>query len=347
MQTKEDSNVIRLKCPQCGANTELREADGRRVVTCPYCGYSEVRDREPEPESREEHDARLQQLIREREQARAQAERDFSRQQNAPAKKVGRILLAVLALPVVIGLVLGIYSSVFGDPARERVDPFQNADVAFSGVDGFGKVSVSGVSGVRYSCDGDGMLREGETVTVRAESDTFNLTEKRREYTVTGLDLYVTDSAQVTDAMLEMLRTKTAEAISKEFDATGSMLSSATKHYEHYEWEEKGLYFVTDGEDENHLIEAVEMTFTRGEDSVTAYAAYELEDVIIRRNSISAFTWEDSGFLGGFIDIGSITSGSNGAFGSYMGIMQGFESEAEIERWINGNYAHLNKLQRL
>ncbi len=347
MQKNDESNVITLKCPQCGANTELHEVDGRRVVTCPYCGYSEVRDREPEPESREEHDARLQQLVREREQARAQAERAFSRQQNAPAKKVGRILLAVLALPVVIGLVLGIYSSVFGDPTRERIDPFQNADVAFSGVDGFGKISVSGVSGVRYTCSDDGLLHEGDSVTVSAQSDTFNLTEKKREYTVTGLDLYVTDAGQVTDAMLEMLRTKTAEAISKEFDATGSMLSSATKHYEHYEWAEKGLYFVTDGEDENHLIEAVEMTFTRGEDTVTAYAAYELEDVIIRRNSISAFTWEDSGFLGGFIDIGSITSGSNGAFGSYMGIMQGFESEAEIERWINGNFAHLNKLQRL
>lgn len=333
-----------LKCPQCGGNMELLTGKDKHMAQCPYCGYSRILEKE---QTKEEHDARLRELIYLNEKSRLRAQEEHNASQNARVRRGKRIALAIILIPFIIGIVFAVLKGIFGDPTLPSVDPFEGIKVTFSGTDGMGRADVSGVSGVRYTVSGNGTLSEGNTVVIKASSDSMNLTKKSESYVVKGLDLYLTDESMANEEVLSVLRETVSQAIDREFSSTGSMLSSATKHYDSYEWEEAGIYLVTDGKNESHVIEAVVLGFTRGNEKVTACAAYCFDDVILHPNGIAPVSWQWDGFIGRIMDIGSMGSGSDPMWGTYMGVMTGFDSVSELENYIGNNYAGLTKLQRL
>ena len=333
-----------LKCPQCGGNMEFLTGAKKNMAQCPYCGYSRILEKE---ETKEEHDARLRVLIYHNEKTRLRAQEEHNASQNARVRRGKRIALAIVLTPFVIGIIFAILKGIFGDPTQPRVDPFEGLQITFSGTDGMGRAEVRGISGVRYHVEGDGLLEEGKTVVVTASSDSLYLTNKRESYVVKGLDFYLTDRSMANEEVLSVLRETVSQAIDREFGSTGSMLSSSTKHYDSYEWKEAGIYLVTNGKNESHVIEAVELEFTRGDEKVTACAAYGFDGVIIHPNGIAPVSWQRGGFIGPIMDIGKMGSGSNPVWGTYMGIMEGFGSVSELETYIGNTYANLTTLQRL
>lgn len=332
-----------LKCPQCGANMELLNGSGKELAQCPYCGFSRVIEHE---ETKEEHDERIRRLMYEREKGRLKAQSEFEDEKNSRVKRGKRIALAIVLTPFVIGILAAIYTLVFGDPAKPTVDPFEGMEIVFSGADGTGEAKIKGTAGVDYFIEGNGSLSEGEQAVVTAKSGSYNLSSKSKTVTVEGLALYLTDLSMADEETLSVLRERAAEEIEKEFGATGELLSSATKHYESYEWKPIGLYLVTDGRTESHLFEAVELTFTRWGESVTEYAAYEFDGVLLHKSGVARVSWERDGFFGNTIQIGSMSEGSNPVWGTYMGAMTGFDSVSEMETSIRNAYAGLSKLQK-
>ena len=332
-----------LKCPQCGANMELTEESGREKASCPYCGYSRVLERELTPEEKEAH---MRALSYEREKGRLKAEAEYEKQKRRRQNRPKYIALAILAAPIIIGLIIGLVNVFLGDPTKPRLDPFEDIAVTFSGADGSGSANIKGRSGVKYRIEDDGELSEGETVTIRAESDEYFLTSKSQKIKVEGLDIYVNDISMLDGEIVAILRERTAAAIASEFDATGEMLSSATKHYESYKWEPIGMDLVSDGERETHIFDVVELTFTRWGETVTRYAVYRFDGVLLHSSGITRVSWSREGFMGPTINIGSMSEGENPVWGTWMGVMEGFESVDEYLNYVRNNYASLKKFQQ-
>ncbi len=345
MEKKHDAHEEELlKCPQCGGNMEFLTGAKKNMAQCPYCGYSRILEKE---ETKEEHDARLRELIYLNEKARLRTQDEHSAAENARVRRGRRIALAIVLTPLLIAVIAGVLIGIFGDPTQPLIDPFEGVKVTFSGADGRGTAEVSGVTGVKYRVEDNGMLEEGASAVVTASSDSMRLTKKSESFVVKGLDLYLTDRSMANEEVLSVLREAARQAIEKEFSATEGMLSSATKHYDSYEWQEEGVYLVTDGKRECHVIVAAELEFTRGNEKVTACAAYGFDDVLLHPNGIAPVSWQWDGFFGPIRDIGEMGSGSDPVWGTYMGIMTGFDSVGELKTYIGNTYANLTKLQRL
>lgn len=333
-----------LVCSKCGANMELRTQEGRETAVCPYCGFTRILPRELTPEEREAH---MHALAYERERARLKAEEEYNAAQNARVKRGRRIALAVILTPILIGVIIGIITAIFGDPTLERIDPFEEIAVTFSGLDGAGRANIIGHAGVTYSCENDGELSENGTALITASSSSYNLKQKKKEFTVTGLDLYVTEASMLDEECMVFLREFTKTAIEKEFGATGSYLSSATKFYESWEWKPAGVYLTASGSRTDKVFDVIELTFKKGDAVVTEYAAYCFENVVRRNSSVAPASFLRSYFYGPTIDIGSLGVGSNPVWGTYMGAMTGYDSMDELERSLRTDFAGWDSFQRL
>lgn len=328
-----------LTCPKCGANMELASEGGRDTAVCPYCGFSRIIERGMTEEERKAH---IRELAYERERARLKAEDEHRAEQEARANRGKRIAIAIVLAPIILGLLIGIFVSIFGDPTKALIDPFEDISVTFSGVDGSGSVKIAGRSGIRYSCENDGELSEGGKALITASSGDYRLKEKSREFTVTGLDRYITEAAMLDRECLDFLREHTVSALEKEFGATGDYLSSATKHYESWEWAPAGFYLAAKGAEADFVFDVIELTFKRGDAVVTKYAAYCFENAIKRSGGVAPLSFSREYFYGPTEDIGSLGDGSNPVWGSYMGVMTGYDTLEEALADIRADFADWN-----
>lgn len=339
----ENQKEKTLKCPQCGANMELIEGKDEDKAVCSYCGFSKYLEHAL---SFEEKAAQMRALSYEREKGRLKAEAEYEKAKRRRENRPKRIVLAIIAAPILIGIVIGVIKAVFGDPTLPKLDPFDGITVAFTGPDGDGRAVVNGHSGVTYEIEDDGSLEEGQSVTVKAQSDNYFLTRKSEKVSVSGLDVYVTDISQLDEKLISALRARTAAAIDAEFSATGELLSSATKHYESYTWEPVSLDLVSDGKHENHVFDVIKLTFTRWDETVTRYAVYRFDGLLLHSSGIARLTWDREGFMGGTVEIGSMGEGKNPVWGTWMGVMTGFDTEDDYLSYVMNKYAGMTVFQR-
>jgi hypothetical protein len=117
--------------------------------------------------------------------------------------------------------------TVEGLPELEDMDPFEGLTVSFTGISPEGQVeyTYSGNSGFlddyAFQCDKTDGLRNGETVTISvsesyeaaANEAGYRLAEKSREYTVEGLDEYVTGYAELTEDFLAHAKQETEDTV--------------------------------------------------------------------------------------------------------------------------------------
>ena len=331
-----------LVCAKCGANMELRSEDGRDVAVCPYCGFTRVL-----PNDKDDSAEALREYLYERERARLKAEDEHSAMLNARVKRGKRIALAIVLTPIILAVIAGVLISIFGDPTLERIDPFEGIKVTFTGVDGSGSVVIEGKPGVKYECRENGELEENGAAIIHAASESYNLKRKKCEYEVMGLDLYITDISMLDGEPAEFLRGQTVTEITKEFSATGAILSSATKHYDSYEWAPEGFILLAKGTRADKIYDVIRLTFTRGEAQVTRYAVICYENAVRRTGGIAPVSYSRSFFCGPVIDIGSMGEGSNHVWGTYMGVMTGFDTYEELESAIRTNNAEYTVFQKL
>lgn len=340
----KNETVDVLACPKCGANMELTSEGGRDTAVCPYCGFSRIIERGMTEEERKAH---IRELAYERERARLKAEDEHKAEQEARANRGKRIAIAIVLTPIIIGLLIGIFVSIFGDPTKPLIDPFEDISVTFSGVDGSGRAKIVGKGGVRYSCEDDGELTEGGKALITASSDSCRLKEKSREFTVTGLSLYITDASMLDSECLEFLHGHTASALEKEFSSTGDYLSSATKHYESWEWAHAGTYIAAKGNEADRVFDVVELTFRRGDAVVTKYAVYCFENAVKINDGVAPISFGREYFYGPTEDIGSLGDGSNPVWGSYMGVMTGYGTLEEALSDIRADFAGWNVFRKV
>ncbi|MBQ4167327.1 MAG: hypothetical protein II590_03910 [Clostridia bacterium] len=331
-----------LVCAKCGANMELRSEDGRDVAVCPYCGFTRVL-----PNDKDDSAEALREYLYERERARLRAEDEHSAMRDARLKRGRRIALAIVLTPFILAVIAGVLIAIFGDPTLERIDPFEGIKVTFSGIDGMGTVNIEGKPGVKYECRESGKLEENGKAIVQAESEAYNLKRRKCEYDVTGLDLYITDISLLRGEPAEFLRGQTVTDIEKEFGATGAILSSATKHYDSYEWAPEGFILLAKGTRADKIYDVIRLTFTRGEAQVTRYAVICYENAVRRTGGIAPVSYSRRFFCGGITDIGSMGSGPDPVWGSYMGVMTGFDTYEELESAIRTNNAEYTVFQKL
>lgn len=339
-ETKTDLADI-LICPKCGANLELSSVDGRETAVCPYCGFSRIIELGMTEEERKQY---LRELMYERERARLKAQEEHTALQDARVKRGRRIALAIVLTPIILGLLLGILISIFGDPTKPALDPFEDLTVFFSGPDGKGKAEISGKSGVSYRCENNGELTENGTAVIKASSDDYRLKGKSREYTVTGLDLYITESSMLDGDCIAFLREHTTAALEREFGTTGGYLSSATKHYESWEWEAADVFVISKGRFADRVFDVVELRFTNGDDTVVKYAAYCFENAVRRSGGIAPVSFDREYFYGPVSDIGALGAGSNPVWGTYMGVMTGYDSLEEFIVSIRADFADWTRI---
>ena len=109
---------------------------------------------------------------------------------------------------------------VSGLDSAKIVDPFEDLEVSFSGLSGKGELSYdyTGDLPISFSISNSYSLRNDDTVTITAQYGWSNINDDTfiedgiiventsKEYTVTGLEEYITDASQITDeAIKEMM----------------------------------------------------------------------------------------------------------------------------------------------
>ena len=112
----------------------------------------------------------------------------------------------------------------------ETFDPFDEIDVTFEGTSPYGSVNIETKDGATldkymYSADVSYDLKNGDTVTISIGdySDDYYIsyyeklpTEKTKEYTVEGLDEYITSFDQVTEDALAAMKSQTEDVINED-----------------------------------------------------------------------------------------------------------------------------------
>ncbi len=357
----KDNDKVKLLCPQCGGNMEVETQEGTQLLSCPFCGYSEVFEKELTLDEKviQEHrlahareSARLQ--AREEYENKLEMNRELGRQRREKQQRRRKRMVRLIVLGVILSFIgLGVLLS-FWNPMLKTIDPFAYVEVTFSGIDGEGtaklvKLPVDGeANDIRYSVSPKNFLSEGQEVVLHAEDGTFNLKEKNRIYTVSGLDLYVTDTKQLDESAQAYLHELSESAIRSGFEGKGNdyWLGVLEIKYESYSYRPLYLELLSDGQRQNCILDVYEMTFTKGEYSDTAYIAYEITDVVLRQKSATPLSYKKGTFAGDFINLGD----SRGWGEKYLGTISGFTSNQAVDAYAkkvaaNHNCTVIQKIQ--
>ena len=184
--TDKANDKTKLLCPQCGGNMKVETQEGMQLLSCPFCGYAEVFEKELTPDEKviQEHrlahareSARLK--AREEYENKLEKNREIGRQYREKQKRRRKWIVRLIVLGVILSFIgLGILFSVW-NPMLKTIDPFAYAEVTFSGTDGEGtakveKLPVDGeANDIRYSVSPQNRLSEGQEVVLRAEGGTL------------------------------------------------------------------------------------------------------------------------------------------------------------------------------
>lgn len=319
-------------CPQCGATLKTDNEQGRTY--CEYCGY------EVKFETTAEKAKKIEQMEYARVYAREKALRDAERGKKAESAVTNfiKILRFIIIAVIVIGVGIGIYE--VAGLGREKISPFENIQVTFEGLDGEGRCKVNNPkygSQVDYDFP-SGELSEGEEITIRASSEEYRLTEKNRTYTVTGLDLQITDKEQMTDEVKDYIREQSKGGLDTHGDY-GSEISNTPL----------SIYLIV-GSDDSVIIDTYTATFTKDSYSRDYIVAFEYDDVYTSKG-ISPVIFSNmsrKGYIESIILDKENDHGPASAFDpSYCGAYTCFKSETDLENWIKSEFPGAQKFIRI
>ncbi|MCI1269455.1 MAG: hypothetical protein LKG21_06095 [Ruminococcus sp.] len=99
---------------------------------------------------------------------------------------------------------------------KEKIDPFENLSVTFVGTSPNSSVEISGGNdSVTYSPDIKSGMKNGDVVTITAETDYSNISlkENKKQYTVDGLSAYAMKLEEIPDDMKEKMQKQANDAI--------------------------------------------------------------------------------------------------------------------------------------
>ena len=179
---------------------------------------------------------------------------------------------------------------------RPKVDPFSNVTIECSGIDGKGKCQMKlgdtkddkgeliNTAKIKYQISKTDEFSNDDTLTITAESDTYQLTEKSKVYTVSGLDEYLKNVDELSQDNIDLL---VSEALAKQPDATkngsGATFNSVTA---------KKLIVMSGNQTSTvYVISEINYTLDDGT-NVTYYLSAYFKDVVLRKNSNGEYSLE-------------------------------------------------------
>lgn len=176
-----------------------------------------------------------------------------------------------------------------------EIDAFKDFDVTFSGISPMATAEfepsreVDGAT-VRYTCENNGTLRIGEPVTITAsvnDKELYILEEESKEFTVEGVDTYISNPAEIPEGLWGDMQAEAAE-LNKTDNVNDYML------WEYSELSYLGYGFGISKEnypsaDPNCCYLIYEGSVFDGEENFNYYFYRSFEDLILRTDGTWAF----------------------------------------------------------
>ena len=139
------------------------------------------------------------------------------------------------------------------------------------------KGEVIDTSKIKYEISKTTNFSNDDTLTITAESDTYQLTEKSKIYTVSGLDEYLKNADELSQDNIDLL---VSEALTRQPDVTknysGATFNSATA---------KKLIVMSGNQTSTvYVISEINYTLEDGT-NVTYYLSTYFKNVVLRKNS--------------------------------------------------------------
>ena len=308
-----------LTCDQCGARMIYNE--NRTEIHCEYCGNVIIL---PSTEDAEK-------IAYAKRKAEVDANNHYYEKKERAERRrlnVGKligllIVLSIVASPIICTGIVYIFKPV--------INPFDYINVSFEGIDGEGvaKVELIKSDSRIQSLDDLGVevskqynLSEGEKITVYTntlESPCWH-SESSRDYTVAGLELFLTDLNDMDENVIKLINQKSQQLFEKATDNESQFTN--IKH--------EKFYLLSDGAKENLLYDVFECTWEliEGYDKTIYFVAY-YENIITHNGDYATFSYEDCMYTGNLLYEGSYSNG----------YVYGFESLDDIELDLNTNHS--------
>ncbi|MBQ2824673.1 MAG: hypothetical protein IJF19_00235 [Clostridia bacterium] len=308
-----------LVCDQCGGMMTL-SAD-RKEMHCEYCGNIVIL-----PDHEQEEKVAY---------AKRKAELDAQHEHYEKRKRAERKHLNVsklIALLCVVSLLLIPAScAVIPYIFRPTINPFEYIDVKFEGIDGQGSATVElvktnghvkSLEDLCVSISKTYQLSENEVIVI--STNPFEATcwhsQTSKEYTVKGLELFLTDLNNIDENAEKIIHQKSLQLIGMTTDDQPQF--STPKH--------EKFYLLSDGKKENVLYDVFSCEWKLVEGySETIYLVAYYTDIIVHNGDNATFSYDDCMYTGNLLYKGSYSNSS----------VFGFDSLEDIEIDLNTNHA--------
>ncbi len=269
--------IIDMTCAKCGA-TMKPDLDNERAI-CEYCGHQVLIEQEDTLEEIRDK-AQAEAYGYHRGRLRAEAEAEVFRRK----KKSRKGQKAIISMSIFVAIAVVVFISFcITEVSKPQVNPFDCIEVSFQGNDGDGEVVLEvknvteGIDANRIEFDisKEDYLVQGETISIRASSEDYRLTEKNRTYIVEGLDEYLKDLENISQEVLEIIHIKAESVLELNLESSrnvGVLLDIKPVK----------LFLVTDGKQTNRLYDVFEAHFSTYTGEQTYYVMAYFDDVIVR-----------------------------------------------------------------
>lgn len=304
--------LVEMKCKNCGAVLEVE--DGTKQIKCKYCGSTYQIDDEV---THIQYDNAKE------------AGYDFEkgRQKAASEKTIQKMPLIVVAA-IIAGILLFFTLCILIGKVKEEpkpeINPFDYLEITFEGTSGEGKVNVDikdnnanvSLNDFSYKWTKDYNLSEGDTTTITVKSEKYNLLEKSKKYTVTGLTTYLNNL----DISIETINNIHNLSVALTSKIPYNLKSLLNRKY-------VKLYLITDNKNNNTLYDVEQITTNNNE---VYYIVAYYQKVLYNQNN-NSITYKGSMYMG------------NQVSGTLVGYRSLDELKSEITTKMNSDMQLIEK----
>lgn len=295
-----------LICDQCGGMMTYN--DKRTEMHCEYCGNVVVI---PDTDQEEK-------IAYAKRKAELDAQHRYYEQEKRKEKRhlnVSKLIALLIVFGIIsIPFIITAATYIF----RPTINPFDYIEVSFSGIDGEGVATVELIKA-------DGKIGNLEDLCITV-SKTYNLSENEiitittsewespcwhsknvQEYTVTGLELFLTDLNDIDENAEKLIHQKSEQLIGMAIDDKPQITN--LKH--------EKFYMLSDGDKSNLLYDVYSATWelVEGKDKTIYMVAY-YTDIIVHSGENATFSYDECMYTGDILSEGSFQNGAVTAFKS-------------------------------
>ena len=203
---------------------------------------------------------------------------------------------------------------IFRDLRRPVVSAFDYVELHFSGVSGEGKAEYTLGSfpeevdehRIYFELSPDSGLKNGDSVTLRAESEDYRLKEKMRKYKVSGLESCLSELSSLDEESLSAIHQAALEEIRKGYFP---MTIDGRRRDEEIGWKPLSLFLSSEGEEKNALYDLIEIDYrTRDGGQFSFYGLARFQNLLVRPGG--SIRYQKLSALGDFVSLGSTNDDS-------------------------------------